>query len=210
MPPKKRKVQLAAARNSKALKAKNATNDAWLRIINSDDDNELSDYHDSDDDWHDDELENNLNQISQTVFDVMIENAKKPLAFTNKCPLVYIGSSERTKRRKNSANKTAAVGISKLDTFFPTFQSHQSTIKELTDKLKQLEKDQEQEGFELALEDVKKLIDDKSLVLQVKNRLQLIMQYINLRLKGLKSMDASKTLAISIGKGDYQAQLIRS
>ncbi len=99
----------------------------------------------------------------------MIENAKNPSEFTNKRPLVYIGSSERTKRRKNSANKTAAVGISKLDTFFPTFQSHQSTIKELTDKLKQLEKDQEQEGFELALEDVKKLIDDKSLVLQVKN-----------------------------------------
>src|SRR6266496_4282567 len=36
------------------------------------------------------------------------------------------------------------------------------------------------------------------------------MQYINLRLKGLKSMDASKTLTISIGKGDYQARLIRS
>ena len=125
------------------LKAKNATNDAWLRIINSDDDNELSDYHDSDDNWYDNELENNLNKISQTVFDVMIENAKNPSAFTNKRPLVYIGNSERTQRRKNSANKTAAVGISKLDTFFPTLQSHQSTIKELTDKLKQLEKDQE-------------------------------------------------------------------
>lgn len=36
------------------------------------------------------------------------------------------------------------------------------------------------------------------------------MQYINSRLKGFKSMDASKTLAVSIEKGDYQARLIRS
>ena len=36
------------------------------------------------------------------------------------------------------------------------------------------------------------------------------MQYINLRLSGHKRMDASKTLAISIRKGDYQALLIRS
>src|SRR5581483_43615 len=56
----------------------------------------------------------------------------------------------------------------------------------------------------------KKLIADKSLILQVKTRLQLIMQYINLRLSGHKRMDASKTLAISIKKGDYQARLIRS
>jgi len=35
------------------------------------------------------------------------------------------------------------------------------------------------------------------------------MQYINLQLKGFKSMDASKNLAVSIGKGDYQARLIR-
>src|SRR5947208_7622756 len=99
----------------------------------------------------------------------MIENAKDPSAFTNNRPLlVYIGNSERTQRHKNSANKTAAIGISKLDTFFSTLQSYQFMIKELTDKLKQLEKDQEQEGFELALEDVKRLIDDKSLVLQVK------------------------------------------
>ncbi|CAG8727946.1 16857_t:CDS:1, partial [Funneliformis caledonium] len=97
--------------------------------------------------------------------------------------------------------------ISKLDTFFLTLQSyqqisHQST-KELMDKLKQLEKNQEQEGFELALEDIKRLITDKFLELQVKNRLQLIMQYINLQLKGFKSMDANKNLAVSIGKGDY-------
>ncbi|GBC02423.1 hypothetical protein RclHR1_04610009 [Rhizophagus clarus] len=139
----------------------------WINyiFILTDDDGELSDYHDFDDDWHDDELENNLNQISQTVFDVMIENAKNPSAFTNKRPLVYIGNSERTQRYKNSTNKTAAVGIPKLDTFFSTFQSYQSTIKKLTNKLKQLEKDQEQKGFKLALEDVKRLINDKSLVL---------------------------------------------
>ena len=130
----------------------------------------------------------NLNQISQTVFDVMIENAKKPTAFRNSRPLVYVGNSERTQRRKKSAAKIATAGVSKLD-FFSTLQQssqqipHQSA-KELADKLKQLERDQEQEGFELALEDIKKLIAEKSLILQVKTRLQLVMQYINLRLSG--------------------------
>src|SRR5205809_5751447 len=97
MPPKTRKVQLAVARNSKALKAKNVI-DKTLLIANSDDD-ELSDCHDSDDDWHNDEFEN-LKQISQTAFDVIIENAKVPTSFTNKRPLVYVGNSERTQRRK--------------------------------------------------------------------------------------------------------------
>ena len=108
---KKRKVQLAAIWSSKALKAKNTANEIWSKIISSDDDNELSDCHNSDDDWHDDEFENNLNQISQTVFDIMIENAKEPIAFTNNRPLVYIGNSERTQRRKKSAAKIATAGI---------------------------------------------------------------------------------------------------
>ena len=60
MPPKKQKVQLAAARNSKSLKAKNVANKTWFRIIDDDDDNELSDCYNSDDDWHDDEFENNF------------------------------------------------------------------------------------------------------------------------------------------------------
>ena len=68
MPPKRRKVQLAAARKNKALK--NAINKTLL----NDDDELLSDCYNSDDNWHDVELENNLDQISQTVFNVMIEN----------------------------------------------------------------------------------------------------------------------------------------
>ena len=58
MPPKKRKAQLAVARN---IKAKNAINETQLTIINSDDDNKLSDYHDSDDNWHDNKLKDSLN-----------------------------------------------------------------------------------------------------------------------------------------------------
>ncbi|CAG8618557.1 15629_t:CDS:2, partial [Funneliformis caledonium] len=81
MPPKTRKVQLAAARNN---------------------------CHDSDDDWHNDKFEN-LKQISQTAFDVIIKNAKVPTSFTNKRPLVYIGNSERTQRRKKLAAKTATA-----------------------------------------------------------------------------------------------------
>jgi hypothetical protein len=62
----------------------------------------------------------------------------------------------------------------------------------------------------LALEELNTLIKDKSLAFQVKNRLQLILQYINLRTAGYKSMEASKTIALSIGKGEHQARLIRA
>ena len=54
------------------------------------------------------------------------------------------------------------------------------------------------------------LIKDNSLVSQVKNWLQLVLQYINLRLADYKCMEASKTVAVSIGKGEYQARLIRT
>src|SRR6185312_15823059 len=77
MPPKRRKVQLAAARKNKALK--NAINETLLNDDDDDDDELYQIVIISDDDWHDVELENNLDQISQTVFDVMIENAKKIL-----------------------------------------------------------------------------------------------------------------------------------
>ena len=117
MSPKGRKVQLAAAQNSKTLKANNIANEAQFEIINNDND-ELSDCHYSDDDWHDDEFENNLNLMSQTAFDVMIENAKEPIAFVNKRPLVYIGNSERTQRHKKSAAKIATTDVSELNTFF--------------------------------------------------------------------------------------------
>ena len=50
MPPKRRKVQLAAARKNKALK--NAINKTLL----NDDDELLSDCYNSDDNWHDVEL----------------------------------------------------------------------------------------------------------------------------------------------------------
>jgi hypothetical protein len=45
--------------------------------------------------WYDCKLENNLNKISQTVFNVIIENAKKLTAFTNNYPLVYIENSKK-------------------------------------------------------------------------------------------------------------------
>ncbi|CAG8737101.1 224_t:CDS:1, partial [Funneliformis caledonium] len=61
-----------------------------------DNNNELSDYHNSDDNWYDNELEDSLNQILQTIFNVMIENAKNLSAFTNNHLLVYIKNSERT------------------------------------------------------------------------------------------------------------------
>ena len=45
----------------------------------------------------------------------MIENAKKPTAFRNSRPLVYVGNSERAQK---SAAKIATAGVSKLDDFF--------------------------------------------------------------------------------------------
>ena len=37
-----------------------------------------------------------------------------------------IGNLERIQKYKNLANKTAAAGISKLDTFFPIFHTGQN------------------------------------------------------------------------------------
>ena len=76
-------------------------------------------------------------------------------------------------------------------------------INTIADDLINLEEIIEREGFNLALEELNTLINDKSLVSQVKNRLQLIFQYINLRLAGYKCMEASQTIAVSIGKGKY-------
>ena len=55
----------------------------------------------------------------------------------------------------------------------------------------------------LALEELNILIKDKLLISQVKNQLQLIFQYINLRLADYKCIEASKIIAINIGKEEY-------
>ena len=73
----------------------------------------------------------------------------------------------------------------------------------LADDLINLEEIIKREGFNLALEELNTLINDKSLISQVKIQLQLIFQYINLRLAGYKCMEASQTIAVSIGKGKY-------
>ena len=61
MPPKRRKVQLAAARKNKALK--NAINETLL----NDDDELLSDCYNSDDDWHDVE-QKRLNRYCSFIY----------------------------------------------------------------------------------------------------------------------------------------------
>jgi hypothetical protein len=83
-------------------------------------------------------------------------------------------------------------------------------INIIADDLINLEEIIEREGFNLALKELNELIKDKSLISQVKNLLQLILQYINLRLAGHRCMEASQIIAVSIGKSKYQAHLIRA
>ena len=64
-------------------------------------------------------------------------------------------------------------------------------------------------NFESVLLDLKILLNNKTLSFQSKSQLQLIFQFINLRKMGYKVMDASQIVAESIGKGKYQAELIR-
>ena len=64
-------------------------------------------------------------------------------------------------------------------------------------------------NFKSVLLDLKILLNDKTLFFQSKSRLQLIFQFINLHKMGYKVMNASQIVAESIGKGKYQAELIR-
>ncbi len=209
MPPKSRNVQLAAARKSKQLKKIQNTKVNLLSLLETDDD--LSDNFEEDGIWVDIDLEETIDKIEPSVFDIMHQNSKDPAVFNNSRPLTYHGNSERTKRRK----KAASIGSSNITDYFinnstPNSLLNGQQINTIADDLINLEEIIEREGFNLALEELNTLINDKSLVSQVKNRLQLIFQYINLRLAGYKCMEASQTIAVSIGKGKYQARLIRA
>src|SRR5215213_8834253 len=211
MPPKSRNVQLAAARKSKQLKKIQNTEENLSSLLETNDD--LSDDFEEDGIWNDDDLEETIDKITQSVFDIMYQNSKDPAVFNNSRPLTYHGNSDRTKRRKKAAAKVASKGSANISKYFinnstPTLLLNgQNTI---ADDLINLEEIIEREGFNLALEELDILINDKSLISQVKNRLQLIFQYINLRLAGHRCMEASQTIAVSIRKEKYQARLIRA
>jgi hypothetical protein len=208
MPPKSRNLQLAAARKSKQLEKTQTTEESLFEI------DDLSDNFEEDGIWNDDDLEETVDKITPSVFDIMRQNSKDPVIFNNARPLTYHGNSDRTKRRKKAAAKEASKGSANITKYFNNNPAPISLLNDqiniIANDLINLEEIIEREGFNLALEELNALIKDKSLISQVKNRLQLIFQYINLRLAGHKRMEASQTIAVSIGKGKYQARLIRT
>jgi len=158
-------------------------------------------------------LKETVDKITLSVFDIMYQNAKNPTVFNSTRPLTYHENSDRTQRRKKAAVKIASEGSTNMSKYLSNSTSTSllnDQINIIAEDLINLKEIIEKEGFNLALEELNTLIKDKSLLSQVKNWLQLILQYINLRLAGYKCMEASQTIAISIGKGKYQARLIRT
>ena len=97
MLPKSRNVQLAAARKSKQLKKIQNTKVNLLSWFETDDD--LSDNFDID-------LEETIDKIEPSVFDIMHQNSKDPAVFNNSRPLTYHGNSEEPKGKKSSCKSS--------------------------------------------------------------------------------------------------------
>ncbi|CAB5193585.1 hypothetical protein RhiirA5_369551 [Rhizophagus irregularis] len=107
-------------------------------------------------------------------------------------------------RRKRAEYKIAAQDT-KLVTFF--FKKDK-VLKILEPNDNDSENQIADLDFESILSNLKALFNDKTLSIQSRNRLQLIFQFINLRKMGYKTMNASRIVAKSIGKGKYQVELI--
>ena len=137
MPPKKRNSQLKEARLAK--KSKNnlfiqntlshdfvpETDDDDKTICESDyveientNEYELSDSDADDDNWHSEALDNVIENLDASIFEVMMQNAHKKDFSTSNRPLVYIGNSERTTYRKKAQNQKDAANSMKLTSFF--------------------------------------------------------------------------------------------
>src|SRR3954463_7701254 len=115
MPPKSRNVQLAAARKSKQLKKIQNTEEILSSLLEIDD---LSDDFEEDGIWNDDDLEETLDKIMPSVFDIVHQNSKNPAIFNNERPLTYHGNSDRTKRQKKAAAKEASKGSANITEYF--------------------------------------------------------------------------------------------
>ena len=114
--PKFRDVQLATARKSKQLKKIQNTKVNLLSLFETDDD--LSDKFEEDGIWVDIDLEETIDKIEPSVFDIMHQNSKDLAVFNNSRPLTYHGNSERTKRQKKAAAKAASIGSSNITDYF--------------------------------------------------------------------------------------------
>jgi hypothetical protein len=112
MPPKSRNLQLAAARKSKQLKKTQTTEESLFEI------DDLSDNFEEDGIWNDADLEETVDKITPSVFDIMRQSSKDPVIFNNARPLTYHGNSDRTKRRKKAAAKEASKGSANITKYF--------------------------------------------------------------------------------------------
>jgi hypothetical protein len=216
MPPKKRNSQLKEARLVK--KSKNnlfiqntLSHDFALEIdddkticesdydeIENTNEYELSDSDSDDDNWHSEALDNVIENFDASIFEVMMQNAHKKEFSTSNRPLVYIGNSERTTYRKKAQNRKDAANSMKLTSFFEK------------QNLNSLENNNDKNIYEEALINLNLIVKDKKLPNDIKKRASIISQYLNLRLAGKKSIEASLLLSNSLGGGEYRARLIRN
>ena len=105
-------------------------------------------------------------------------------------------------KEEKAAAKVACEGITSITKYFTNNSPFTSSLDNPIniDDLINLDEIMEKEGFNFALEELNTLIKDNSLVSQVKNWLQLILQYINLKLVGYKCMKQVKPLWLVLEK----------
>ena len=230
MPPKKRNSQLKEARLAK--KSKNnlfiqntlshdfvpETDDDDKTICESDYDEientneyELSDSDADDENWHSEALDNVIENLDASIFEVMMQNAHKKDFSTSNHPLVYIGNSERTTYRKKAQNQKDAANSMKLTSFFEkqnldSLENNNIASNDINDNINENDKN----IYEEALINLNLIVKDKKLPNDIKKRASIISQYLNLRLAGKKTIEASLLLSNSLGGGEYRARLIRN
>lgn len=240
MPPKKRNVQLESARCEKKLKKENNSDKSNSSINKSifsnkesfdfvpeieeddktiqgsDNENELSDLQlsdsDSDDDnWNNEALDDAIRDLDTSIFEKMLQNSKKKDAFISNRPLIYVGNSERTTRRKKAQNYKAAENTTKLTNFFEkkrdnNISENMIQVREYDNNLNESDID----AYKKAVLRLNLILEDKNLSNDLKKRGSIIKQYLNLRLAGIKTMDASLMLSKSVGGGEYHSRLVRN
>ena len=107
------------------------------------------------------DLEETIDKIEPSVFDIMRQNSKNPVIFNNARPLTYHRNSDRTKRQKKAAAKEASKGSANITKYFNNNSASISLLNDqiniIADDLINLEEIIEREGFNLALEELNTL-----------------------------------------------------
>ncbi len=150
---------------------------------------------------------------------------------SRKRPIVYIGNSERTYRRKRAKNKQAAIGTISITNFFSkvTTSDTENNNEDHSENNQSNENENEEDEDEEDENDEDENEDDKNQKQLIKNTIarieelinnkklrkielvqyQSVICYLRLLQDGGKKRDSSKTVAIIHGKGKYRALCIR-